>query len=103
MQALCNVVERLNYDGEQVDAFGSNPQPDDLIKRNPAFAALFVNNDLRIADAHDVGGVLGELEALGFDTAAVNEGYGRALDHVFDGVIEGFAYLNCELRKLLRP
>ena len=102
MQALCNVLERLNSDGEQVDAFGSDPQPDDLKDRNPDLAALFVNNDLRIADAHDAGGVLTGLEALGFDTAALNQGYGRALDHVFDGVIEGFAHLNSELRKLLQ-
>ena len=76
-------------------------EPADLTARNAALAAHFVNNDLRIADAHDAGGVLEGLEALGFDTAAVNQGYGRALDHVFDGVIEGFAYLNSELRELL--
>lgn len=101
MQALSNIVERLNTNGEQVDAFGSNPESDDLTDRNPALSALFVNNDLRIADAHDAGGVLSKLEALGFDTAAVNQGYGRALDHMFDGVIGGFAHLNSELRKLL--
>ncbi|SUB01267.1 Uncharacterised protein [Pannonibacter phragmitetus] len=102
MQALCNVLERLNSDGEQVDAFGSDPQPNDLTDRNPALAALFVNNDLRIADAHDSGGVLTRLEALGFDTAGLNQGYGRALDHVLDGIIEGFAHLNSELRRLLQ-
>jgi hypothetical protein len=101
MQALLNIVERLNADGEQVDAFGSNPEPNDLTVRNSALAALFINNDLRIADAHDAGDVLRGLEALGFDTAAVNEGYGRALDHVFDGVINGFAHFNSELRRLL--
>jgi hypothetical protein len=101
MQALLNVVERLNADGEQVDAFGSNPEPYDLTNRNTALAALFVNNDLRIADAHNAGDVLSGLDALGFDTAAVNRGYGRALDHVLDGVIDGFARLNSELRKLL--
>jgi len=102
MQALSNAVERLNSDGEKVDAFGSNSEPDDLTRRNAAFAALFVNNDLRIADAHEAGGALRGLESLGFDTAAVNQGYGRALDHVFDGVIDGFAHLNSELRKLIR-
>lgn len=102
MQALSNVVKRLNSHGEQVDAFGSNPEPDDLADRNSALAALFVNNDLRIADAHDAGGVLSGLEALRFDTAAVNQGYCRTLDHVLDGIIEGFAHLNSELRKLLQ-
>jgi hypothetical protein len=102
MQALLNVVERLNSDGEHVDAFGSSAEPNDLTNRNSAFAALFVNNDLRIADAHNAGGVLSGLEALGFDVAATNQGYGRALDHVFDGVIAGFAHLNAELQTLLQ-
>jgi hypothetical protein len=102
LQALLNVVERLNSDGEQVDAFGSSPEASDLARRNTAMVGLFVNNDLRIADAHDAGGVLAGLEALGFDTAAVNQGYGRALDHVFDQVIGGLARLNSELAKLLQ-
>ncbi|WP_299413524.1 hypothetical protein [uncultured Sulfitobacter sp.] len=101
IQALLNVVERLNSDGEEVDAFGSSPEPDDLACRNPNVAALFVNNDLRISDAHDAGSVLPHLESLGFDTATINQGYGRALDHVFDGVINGFAHLNTQLRYLL--
>lgn len=101
LQSLSNILERLNANGEKVDAFASNPEPGDLTARNAALAALFVNNDLRIADAHDAGGVLKGLEALGFDTAAVNQGYGRALDHVFDGVIDGLKHFNGELRSLL--
>lgn len=102
LQALSNILERLNANGETVDAFASNPEPGELTTRNAALAALFVNNDLRIADAHDAGGVLKRLESLGFDTAAVNQGYGRALDHVFDGVIAALKHFNDELRSLLR-
>lgn len=101
LQTLSNVIERLNSDGEQVDAFGSNPEPDDLACRNPNIAALFVNNDLRISDAHDAGSVLTHLESLGFDIATVNQGYGSALDHVFDSVINGFSHLNTQLEHLL--
>lgn len=101
LQALSNILERLNVNGEKVDAFASNPEPGDLTIRNTALAALFVNNDLRIADAHDAGGVLKGLESLGFDTAAVNQGYGRALDHVFDGVIGGLKHFNGELSSFL--
>ena len=102
LQALSNIVERLNAHGECLDAFGTGATPDDLTAQNAAFAALFVNYDLRIADAHNVGDVLRSLEKLGFDVAAVNQGYGRALDHVFDGVIEVFSHLNRGLAKLLR-
>ena len=101
LQALSNIVERLNAHGECLDAFGTGAAPDDLTAQNDAFVALFVNHDLRIADAHDAGGVLRSLEVLGFDVAALNQGYGRALDHVFDSVIGVFLHLNTELAKLL--
>lgn len=101
LQALTNILERLNVNAEEVDAFGTDALPNDLTYRNPALAALFMNNDLRIADAHDTGDVLQSLVTLGFDVAVLEEGYGRALDHVFDGVIDGFSHLNAELRALL--
>ena len=101
LQGLLNIVERLNVEGERADAFGTGAEPEDLTTENGALATLFVNNDLRIADAHDTGGVLRSLETLGFDTAALNKGYGLALDHVFDGVIDAFSHLNTELAKLL--
>ena len=101
LQALLNIVERLNAEGERVDAFGTDAEPRDLTTKNSALATLFVNNEFRIADAHDAGGVLRGLETLGFDTAALNQGYGLALDHVFDGVIDAFSHLNTELAKLL--
>jgi hypothetical protein len=34
------------------------------------------------------------LQSLGFDTANVNEGYGRALDFVMNGVIDAFDTLS---------
>ena len=101
LQALLNIVERLNAEGERVDAFGTDAEPGDLTTQNRALTTLFVNNKFRIADAHDAGGVLRGLEILGFDTAALDQGYGRALDHVFDGVINAFSHLNTELVKLL--
>ena len=101
LQALLNIVERLNAEGERVDAFGADAEPEDLTTQNRALTTLFVNHDLRIADAHDADGVLGGLETLGFDTAALNQGYGHALDHIFDGVINAFSHLNTELVKLL--
>ena len=101
LQALANILGRLNANAEEVDAFGTDALPDDLTCRNPALSALFVDNELRIADAHGTGGVLRGLVTLGFDIAALQEGYGRALDHIFDGVIDGFSHLNAELCSLL--
>ena len=65
-------------------------------------APLFLTNDLRIADAHDAfGKELATLQTLGFDTATVSQGYGRALDFVFDGVIGSFEAVNGPIKRLL--
>ena len=101
LQALANILQRLNANAEEVDAFGTDAQTDDLTARNSAISPLFVNNDLRIADAHGAGGVPQSLVALGFDIAALQEGYGRAMDHVFDEVIGAFSHINAELSALL--
>jgi hypothetical protein len=67
-------------------------------------APLFLNNDLRIADAHEaVERCLTTLQRLGFDTANVNAGYGRALDFVLDGVINALGAVAAAIEKLLRP
>ena len=101
LQALSNILERLNANAEEVDAFSTDAQTDDLTARNPAVSPLFVNNDLRIVDAHGAGDVPQALVALGFDIAALKEGYGRAMDHVFDKVIDAFSHVNAELSALL--
>ena len=101
LQALTNILERLNRDGESSEAFAAGAKDDDLKTRNAALAPLFINNDLRIADAHHAGEALALLEKLVFDIAAVNPGYGRALDHVFDQVIVSFAHINRQLETFL--
>lgn len=102
LQALTNNLERLNANGERLDAFEGSADPLDLTTQNAGVSALFQTNELRIADAHNVGGTLLQLEAMGFDIAGVNQGYGRALDHVFDSMIGAFARINQELEAFLR-
>lgn len=89
LQALLNVIDRLNIHEETSDAFASSREPEGWSDRHEAMAPLFLNNDLRIADAHEtIGRCLATLQDLGFDTANVNVGYGRALDFVMDSVID---------------
>lgn len=103
MQALLNVIERLNADEEASDAFVSANEPENWNARNIAMAPLFLNNDLRIADAHEtMGDCLATLQTLGFDTANVNSGYGRALDFVLNGVIISLATVADSIENLLR-
>lgn len=103
LQALLNVIDRLNVHEEASDAFASGTEPEGWRDRNEAMAPLFLNNDLRIADAHEtVEQCLATLQRLGFDTANVNAGYGRALDFVMDGVIDALETVTAAIGKLLR-
>ncbi|WP_332819149.1 hypothetical protein [Sphingopyxis sp.] len=102
LQALSNVLERLNRDGESLDAFGAGADPEDLTSPNDSLSFLFINNDLRIADAHNAGETLNNLERSGFDIAAVNQGYGKALDYMFDGIIAAFVHLNRQAEEILQ-
>lgn len=102
LQALLNIVETLNSHEEASDAFTSNGEPDGWSECNDAMAPLFLNNDLRIADAHEaMEECLDTLQRLGFDTATVNEGYGRALDFVMDGVINALGTVATEIERLI--
>lgn len=67
---------------------------------NAILAPLFVLDELRKADAHEIGEAwLLALENLGFDTAQINDDYGLALD--FDEVIKALKTINNGLRDLL--
>lgn len=102
LQGLLNIVEHLDAQQESVDAFVHDAEPETWAERNDRMAPLFLTNDLRIADAHEsFGRALATLQALGFDTATVNQGYGKALDFVFDGVIGAFVAVNGSLARLL--
>ncbi len=102
LQALLNVIERLNAHEEASDAFASGREPEGWNDRNEAMAPLFLNNDLRIADAHEsMEKCLMTLQVLGFDTANVNDGYGRALDFVIDGVINSLRAVAAAIESLL--
>jgi hypothetical protein len=102
LQALLNVIESLNVHEEAIDAFASSGEREGWKNRNEALAPLFLNNDLRIADAHEaVEKCLTALKQLGFDTANVNVGYGRALDFVMDGAINALETVAAAIENLL--
>ena len=102
LQGMLNIVEQLDAHQETVTAFANREEPDGWARDNERMAPLFLNNDLRIADAHDaVGKALRALQSLGFDTAGVAQGYGRALDFLFDGVIGAFEATNGPMRRML--
>lgn len=102
LEALLNVLQQLNDDEESLDAFGSQREPEGWNARNPLIAPLFLNNDLRIADAHEaVGRCIQTLQDMGFDTGHLSDGYGLALDFVMDGVIRALESINSAMGQLL--
>ncbi|HOX68983.1 hypothetical protein [Piscinibacter sp.] len=103
LQGLLNIFEELDAHQENADALVSKDEPEGWQRDNQRMAPLFLNNDLRIADAHEtLGGALQALQAMGFDIASLNQGYGRAIDFVFDAVTRAFAALNEPLHRVLR-
>lgn len=102
MQALFILVDGLRNNGEGVASFAGSAEAFDWRLPSDVMSAVFVNYDLRNASAHDLAGQwLRRLEGLGFDTAQLNDGYGRALDFMFDGVIASLQALNQCLRAVL--
>ena len=56
----------------------------------------------KLADAHETfDESLQRLQDIGFDTASVNQGYGKALDFVMDVVIEAFVNINQPISRIL--
>ena len=102
LEGLLNVLQSLNANEEPPDSFPSDSEPEGWKERNDSMAPLFLNYDLRNADAHDEPDEVDRiLEELGVDTASLNDGYGRALDTVYDVVINTFLILNNELVEML--
>lgn len=102
LQSLLTILQQLDAHEEAASAFASAHEPDNWQTKNPDLAPLFVLNDLRIADAHEAfARAMERLQDLGFDTASLHQGHGRALDFVIDGVIQAFETLNAVASRLL--
>lgn len=102
LQGVFNIVDDLNSREESQGNFVGTVSGPEWENKNQIMSALFINYDLRIADAHEAkGDILPSLQLLGFDTARVNSGYGYALDFIVDKVIATFEAINTSLRTFL--
>ncbi|MCU8382875.1 hypothetical protein OC514_00605 [Vibrio vulnificus] len=102
LQSLLNILETLNTEHESLDCFKSENAPVKWKERNDKLASLFLNNELRIADAHDaIKKCIDALQELGFDTANLSVGYGKALDFVLDEVSGSISHIADQLELLL--
>jgi len=102
-QGVLNILDSLNASADDVTGFIGAAGSVDWTQQNPALTPLFVANDLRIGDAHELpGDWLQRLEELGYDSAEANDGYGSALDLIFDTVVEALVNLDGQIRALLQ-
>lgn len=102
LQVLLNIFEKLDDDYESKEALIGYSVDFDVLKTNSKMAPLFINNDIRNAEAHEsVGEALELLRRLGFDPSSVSSGYGKALDFLLDKVIESLEMLNNHIENIL--
>lgn len=102
MEALLNIFHELDSQKEAAHLFRSTHERNGWSSKNRLLAPIFLTNDLRIADAHEATGkTLRALKDMGFDTASLSTGYGRALDFVFDAYIGALEAINAPLNRIL--
>jgi hypothetical protein len=102
IQALCNILDDHNSKSESHELLHLAANDIDITSRNKKIAPLFINNDLRNAEAHEsIGKSLEHLEKLGFDISSVSEGYGYALDYILDLVTNALIDLNSSIKSAI--
>lgn len=102
LQGILNFTDVILEQNEEQSALKHANELATFSSLNLKLAALFINNDLRNAEAHEaVDKSIGHLANLGFDSATLASGYSHALDFIFDKIIESLKIFNANLNKIL--
>lgn len=102
LQAILNIVSHINEQREGVDGLLGSASTVDFKEPNSEIASLFITNDLRISEAHELASeTLTALERLGVDSSSINDGYGKALDSLLDEVIKTFEKINRNIDEII--
>lgn len=102
LQGILNLTDAIIEQNEDKSALKHANELATFSSPNPKLASLFINNDLRNAEAHEaVNKSIVHLSNLGFDSATLASGYSHALDFIFDKIIESIKNLNANLNKIL--
>lgn len=89
LHGIKNVLDYLSINALNIIDFRNCSDKFDWNKINDTTIGWFVINDLRQIDAHDKSeNPQKEMEKLGFDVALCRNGYGKALDFIYDEVIK---------------
>lgn len=102
LQGIQNISDFLVKNNEPVSSWRDSKNQFDWKQRNSSLSALFINNDLRQADSHEKNHkTIKALEIIGFDSAQNANGYGKALDFIFDEIIKSIQSINKNLSTLM--
>lgn len=89
LHGIKNILDYLVSNHLRVSDFKDYPEKLKWTQENPSTLVLFVLNDLRQIDAHDKSdNPLNEIKKLGFDISICHQGYGKALDFIYDKMID---------------
>lgn len=102
LQGILNFTDVIIEQNEEPSALKNANELTIFNSPNLKLSALFINNDLRNAEAHEaVGKSIEHLANLGFDCATLASGYSHALDFIFDKIIKSLNDFNENLNKIL--
>lgn len=89
IHGIKNILDYLVSNHLKISDFKDYPNELKLKEENPSTLGLFILNDLRQIDAHDKSdNPLNEIKKLGFDISICHQGYGKALDFIYDKMID---------------
>nr|QIM10407.1 hypothetical protein PlAlph_2990 [uncultured Alphaproteobacteria bacterium] len=89
IHGIKNILDYLVSNHLKISDFKDYPNELKLKEENPSTLGLFILNDLRQIDAHDKSNnPLDDMEKLGFDRSICRQGYGKALDFMYDKIID---------------
>lgn len=102
LQGILNFTDIVIEQSEEPSALKHANELAIFNSPNNKLSALFINNDLRNAEAHEaVDKSIEHLAKLGFDSATLASGYSHALDFIFDKIIKSLSDFNENLNKIL--
>lgn len=103
LHGIKNILDHLITNHLKISDFKDYPEELKWSEENPSTLGLFILNNLRQIDAHDKSeNPLDKMEKLGFDRSICRQGYGKALDFMYDRIIDSLQDFNQCCENLLR-
>lgn len=102
LQVLSNTLDLTLAENGDLDTWKSIGDISVISDQNQDLTTLFTLNDFRQIDGHlkNPDEIYEKLENIGFDRALLEEGYGRAFDHILDCLLMEIQKVSDKINKL---